>query len=279
MMTAMSNPDAIADPRTDCVICCSGLPLDVIAELEQVWVTAGRDAPLPGYVCLVSKTRLREPYQLPEPERRAFWRDVDDVAAALDSGLRPSKLNYEIHGNTIPHLHLHLFPRYRGDRFEGRPIDARETEPRSERDMASLREAVEGLIRRWQDVALGKERGAREIAEIDARLERGEIDEDGWHAAMAELIAPAYIAAETPWGGSGYGGSREDWEYARSHIAHAIEGPGSFLDVGCANGFLLECLPRWTAVPLDRWGLDIDPALVERARGRGRRLTWRSLSR
>ncbi|MGB6535125.1 MAG: hypothetical protein WBF58_04100 [Xanthobacteraceae bacterium] len=32
-------------------------------------------------------------------------------------------MNYEIHGNTIPHLHLHIFPRYRGDPFEGRPID------------------------------------------------------------------------------------------------------------------------------------------------------------
>jgi diadenosine tetraphosphate (Ap4A) HIT family hydrolase len=39
------------------------------------------------------------------------------------------KLNWEIHGNTIPHLHAHLFPRYVGDRFEGRPIDAREVEP------------------------------------------------------------------------------------------------------------------------------------------------------
>jgi len=35
------------------------------------------------------------------------------------------KLNYEIHGNEIPHLHVHLFPRYRGDPFEGGPIDSK----------------------------------------------------------------------------------------------------------------------------------------------------------
>ena len=35
------------------------------------------------------------------------------------------KLNYEIHGNTIPHLHLHLFPRYAGDAFENQPINPR----------------------------------------------------------------------------------------------------------------------------------------------------------
>jgi diadenosine tetraphosphate (Ap4A) HIT family hydrolase len=33
------------------------------------------------------------------------------------------KLNYEIHGNTIPHLHMHFYPRYPGDPFEGGPIN------------------------------------------------------------------------------------------------------------------------------------------------------------
>jgi GNAT superfamily N-acetyltransferase len=129
-----------------------------------------------------------------------------------------------------------------------------------------------------------KDLGWREIAEIDARLEREEIDEAGWHAEMARLIVPAYLAAETPWEGSGKLGSGEDWEYARSHIAHAIDRDGSFLDVGCANGYLLECLPRWTPHVLDRSGLDIAPQLVELARRRlpdladrlwvGNALTW-----
>jgi SAM-dependent methyltransferase len=111
-----------------------------------------------------------------------------------------------------------------------------------------------------------KDNAWREVAAIDARLERGEIDEAGWHAAMADLIVPAYLAAETPWGGSGKSGSLADWEYSRSHIVDAIDDDGSFLDVGCANGYLLECLPRWTSHRLDRFGLDISPALVELAR-------------
>ena len=110
--------------------------------------------------------------------------------------------------------------------------------------------------------------GWREIADIDARLERGEIDEDEWHSAMAELIVPAYLAAPSPWEGSGKQGSAEDWEYARSHLADAIDRGGTFLDVGCANGYLLECLPHWTPHSLDRYGLDIAPELVELARRR-----------
>lgn len=55
---------------------------------------------------------------------------VDLVGGAVDAAFGPQKLKYEIHGNTIPHLHLHLCPRNAGDRFEGRPIDRRETELR-----------------------------------------------------------------------------------------------------------------------------------------------------
>ena len=31
--------------------------------------------------------------------------------------------NYEIHGNTVPHLHIHLYPRTIGDPFPGQAID------------------------------------------------------------------------------------------------------------------------------------------------------------
>jgi SAM-dependent methyltransferase len=108
----------------------------------------------------------------------------------------------------------------------------------------------------------------REITEIDARLERGEIDEAGWHNEIARLIVPAYLAAATPWEGSGKSGGAEDREYSRSHIADALDRNGSFLDVGCANGYLLESLARWTPHRLDLYGLDIAPELVALARKR-----------
>ena len=45
-----------------------------------------------------------------------------------------------------------------------------------------------------------KERKWREVAEIDARLERGEIDETGWYREGQDLIVQAYLGAETLWG-------------------------------------------------------------------------------
>jgi diadenosine tetraphosphate (Ap4A) HIT family hydrolase len=107
---------------TQCPICSGGHPLDVIAELDATWVTAQPVAVLPGYACVVARRHVREPFQLPDDEMIAFWRESMAVARALSSLLEPRKMNYEIHGNSIPHLHLHLYPRFPGDPFEGRPI-------------------------------------------------------------------------------------------------------------------------------------------------------------
>jgi hypothetical protein len=113
-----------------------------------------------------------------------------------------------------------------------------------------------------------KDNAWRELAEIDGRLERGEIDETGWHEQVAALLVPAYLAATTPWGQSGKSGNRSDWDYSRSLIADAIDRDGSFLDVGCANGFLMQSIVGWTSFAVEPFGLEIAPELAELARRR-----------
>ena len=54
-------------------------------------------------------------------------RDLQRVSKIVQEITGAVKLNYEIHGNTIPHLHVHLFPRYKGDPFEDGPINPRLT--------------------------------------------------------------------------------------------------------------------------------------------------------
>jgi diadenosine tetraphosphate (Ap4A) HIT family hydrolase len=127
-----------------CPICRRGEPLDVLVGLPSSWVTAAPDAALPGYVCVVSKTHVEEPFELDGEARAAWWDDVSTVASAVGRATGAMKLNYEIHGNTIPHLHLHLYPRYRGDPFEGAPIDPRRRPAfrRSSGQLARLRVAI-----------------------------------------------------------------------------------------------------------------------------------------
>ena len=124
-MSAWRDPDTGAAVRTPegCPICRRGTPLDVIAELDATWVTMGEAAPMRGYVCVVFRRHAVELHDLSAAEGAAFIHDVQRVSAAVAEATGAVKLNYEIHGNTLPHLHLHLFPRYAGDPFEGRPID------------------------------------------------------------------------------------------------------------------------------------------------------------
>ena len=117
-----------------------------------------------------------------------------------------------------------------------------------------------------EKLAAAKEGGWREVAAIDAAYRRGELDEAGWHEAMAALVVPAYLSAETPEAGSGSSRDAGGWEYARSLVADALRSGQSFLDVGCANGHLMECMAVWAGV--EPYGLDISPELAELARRR-----------
>ena len=116
-----------------------------------------------------------------------------------------------------------------------------------------------------ESLEAAKERCWREAAEMDAAYERGELDDDAWHAAAAALVVPAYLAAETLEGGSGHSGTAGDWEYSRGIVADAIDRSGTFLDVGCANGLLMESVARWggaKGLTVEPYGLDISPELA-----------------
>jgi diadenosine tetraphosphate (Ap4A) HIT family hydrolase len=114
----------LCDPA-GCPICQAGVPLDVIAEAGSTWITAGSEAQLPAYACVVSKRHAVEPFELPEPDRTAFWTEAMSAARVLAELSGAVKLNYGIHGNIIPHVHLHLWPRYVDDPYDtgGIPTD------------------------------------------------------------------------------------------------------------------------------------------------------------
>ncbi len=141
---AWADPDSwAARCRPDaCMVCTSGHPYGILAEFAHSWVTTDPEVALFGYVCVISKTHAVEPFDLPDDAQSAFWFEAMAVAEVLSDALRPVKMNYEIHGNTLPHLHMHLLPRQPDDAFIGRPVDLREFHHRYSDDELSMLKAV-----------------------------------------------------------------------------------------------------------------------------------------
>ena len=142
---AWADPEcwrALAD-GSGCPICLAGRPRDVLAEFSATWITAGREAQLPGYACVVSKRHVVEPYELAATERSLFWEEAMNAARALAELSGAVKMNYGIHGNVIPHLHLHLWPRYPDDPYDVGGIPAGQaTFTRSDEQLAEMAAAL-----------------------------------------------------------------------------------------------------------------------------------------
>jgi SAM-dependent methyltransferase len=85
----------------------------------------------------------------------------------------------------------------------------------------------------------------------------------------------AYLGTDDERAQSGFNGSAERWEAARRGIVEGIDRPGTFLDVGCANGLLMESVAAWSSQAVEVYGIDFALGLVELAQARcGAERVW-----
>lgn len=76
-----------------------------------------------GWTVVVWRGRhVTEVTQLSDEEAIGYWREVVAVCRAVEAHFLPVKLNVELLGNTLPHLHAHLLPRYADDPQAGGPF-------------------------------------------------------------------------------------------------------------------------------------------------------------
>lgn len=75
-----------------------------------------------GYCLLVGQRHATELSELDDRERRAYLDEMCLLSRAIEDCFRPRKLNYELLGNQVPHLHWHLFPRYDHDPDALKPV-------------------------------------------------------------------------------------------------------------------------------------------------------------
>ncbi|HYF65153.1 MAG TPA: HIT family protein [Herpetosiphonaceae bacterium] len=90
-----------------------------VAEVDSGYIVLGDYQFFRGYTLLLSRHHVTELHALALPERQQYLREMSLVAEAVFQAFRPRKLNYELLGNSDPHLHWHLFPRYADDPSPG----------------------------------------------------------------------------------------------------------------------------------------------------------------
>lgn len=79
----------------------------------------------PGHTLVIPRRHVGSFFEISAAERAAMLALLEQAKQQLDAAQAPDGYNIGINdgpaaGQTVPHLHLHLIPRYRGDRDDPR---------------------------------------------------------------------------------------------------------------------------------------------------------------
>jgi diadenosine tetraphosphate (Ap4A) HIT family hydrolase len=79
----------------------------------------------PGHTLIIPKRHVGSFFEVTAEERDSLLHLLDEAKAALDAKFHPAGYNIGINdgapaGQTVPHLHIHLIPRYSGDTLDPR---------------------------------------------------------------------------------------------------------------------------------------------------------------
>ena len=106
---------------------------------------------------------------------------------------------------------------------------------------------------------------------VNTALENKEINKNEWHEINSIYFTSLYLSTDNPRAQSGHGGDEFHYTFAHLPIMEAIYKNGTFLDIGCANGYLMEMLYKWgnaIGFDLQMYGVEISEGLLELAKNR-----------
>lgn len=95
---------------------------DLVMELKTGYVVIGWHQFYRGYTLFLAKKHVTELHKLNSYEHSLFLEEMSLVGKAVYKAFSPDKINYEILGNTDPHLHCHIFPRRKTDPRPQEPV-------------------------------------------------------------------------------------------------------------------------------------------------------------
>lgn len=110
--------------QPDCVACRGAWPAPHlrIADCGLTVAYLHEDQFFEGWTVLVLKRHATELFHLTEEERRRLIEEVSAVGEVLSKQYRANKINYELLGNQLPHIHWHVIPRRPNDPAPLEPV-------------------------------------------------------------------------------------------------------------------------------------------------------------
>jgi len=108
----------------DCPFCT--LPQDRIIDSNEMGFVIRDGFPItPGHTLIIPKRHVGSFFEISLEERDALLILLDQAKKVIDAELNPDSFNIGINdgpaaGQTVPHLHIHLIPRFKGDQEDPR---------------------------------------------------------------------------------------------------------------------------------------------------------------
>ncbi|GJL69110.1 MAG: HIT family protein [Nitrospirales bacterium] len=122
MLEPLAFRIAVIEPT--CKICVGAWPLKdhflVDCGLARAFVF--EDQFFAGWTVLVLKEHVSELFDLSRVARSMLMEEVSHVAQTLAQVFDAKKINYELLGNQVPHMHWHLIPRLKTDTDPLKPV-------------------------------------------------------------------------------------------------------------------------------------------------------------
>lgn len=94
-----------------------------ICELPYSKVYLNRDQKHRGRCIVALKDHKTEYFQLTPEENAGYFAEVSKVARAIFDLYHPDKINYATYGDGVPHVHVHIVPKYQDGLNWGAPFD------------------------------------------------------------------------------------------------------------------------------------------------------------
>jgi len=108
----------------ECPFC--KLPADRIIDFNEFGFVIRDGFPIsPGHTLIIPKRHVGSFFEITKEERDALLTLLDKAKETIDTEFQPDGFNIGINdgpsaGQTVPHLHMHLIPRYTNDQADPR---------------------------------------------------------------------------------------------------------------------------------------------------------------